>query len=82
VNTLLTPRPLTLQTSGYWFAAFLVLAVVPFWPTYFGRLPARIDLLTHAHAALMAIWLGMLIAQPFLIRRDRRPLHRLIGRAS
>ncbi len=79
---LLRPRPLTLQTSGYWFAAFLAITVAAFWPSYFGRLPVRIDLLTHAHAALMTIWLGMLVAQPFLIRRHRRPLHRLIGRTS
>jgi hypothetical protein len=79
---MLRPRPLTLHTSGYWFAGFLILALIAFWPSYFGRLPARVDVLTHAHAALMTIWLGMLIAQPFLIRRGRRPLHRLIGRTS
>ena len=82
MNGLLKARPLTLHTSGYWFAAFLVLTVAAFWPSYFGLLPARLDLLTHAHAALMTIWLAMLIAQPFLIRRDRRPIHRLIGRTS
>ena len=82
MNGLLKPRPLTLQSSGYWFATFLALAVIAFWPTYFGRLPARIDLLTHVHAALMTIWLALLIAQPFLIRREHRPLHRRLGRAS
>ena len=82
MNGLLKARPLTLHTSGYWSAGFLVLAVAGFWPSYFGLLPARLDLLTHAHAALMTIWLAMLIAQPFLIRRDRRPAHRLIGRTS
>ena len=82
IQQLLKPRPLTLHTSRYWFAAFLVVATIAFWPSYFGRLPARLDLLTHAHAALMTIWLGMLIVEPFLIRRDRRPLHRAIGRAS
>lgn len=79
---MLTARPLTLHTSGYWFAGFLVLALIAFWPTYFGRLRARIDALTHVHAALMTIWLGMLIVQPFLIRRGRRPVHRMIGRGS
>ena len=82
ITGLFKPRPLTLHTSGYWFAAFLVASIAAFWPSYFGRLPARLDVLTHAHAALMTIWLSMLIAQPFLIRRERRPLHRLIGRAS
>lgn len=40
------------------------------------------DLLTHVHAALMTIWCLMLIAQPFLIRRNLRPWHRAIGRFS
>ncbi len=77
-----TPHALTLQASGYWFAVLLVLSLIAFWPSYFGRLPAPVDVLTHVHAALMTIWLCLLIAQPFLIRRDRRPLHRLLGRTS
>ncbi len=76
------PRTLTFHTSGYWFAAFLAVTLLAFWPTYFAKLPARLDFYTHAHAAMMTMWLGMLIAQPFLIRRQRRPLHRVIGRLS
>jgi hypothetical protein len=79
---LLKARPLTLQSSGSWFAAFFALTLVAFWPTYFSLLPAGPDFLTHAHAALMTLWLCMLIAQPFLIRRDRRPIHRALGRTS
>lgn len=82
IGALFKARPLTLHTSGYWFAAFSAATAMAFWPSYFGLLPARLDMLTHAHAALMTIWLGMLIAQPFLIKRGRRPLHRMIGRAS
>ncbi len=82
MNGTLKARPLTLHNSGYGFAGFLIVTLVAFWPSYFGRLPARLDVLTHAHAALMTIWIGMLIAQPFLIRRDRRPMHRALGRLS
>lgn len=75
-------RPLTLHNSGYWFAGFLLIAFFAFWPTYFAKLPAKMDFYTHAHAVLMTIWLAMLIAQPFLIRKNLRGWHRAIGRAS
>lgn len=35
-----------------------------------------------AGSVAMALWLLMLISQAFLIRTDRRTLHRLAGRAS
>jgi hypothetical protein len=75
-------RPLTLLNSGYWFAAFFALTLFAFWPSYFSKLPARVDIYTHVHAVLMTIWFGMLIAQPILIRRTRRDWHRAIGRVS
>lgn len=78
----LRPRVLTLQSSGYWFIGFLVLALMAFWPRYLSLLPSRIDIYTHVHAALMTMWCGLLIAQPFLIRGGRRAWHRLLGRAS
>lgn len=75
-------RPLTLQRSGYWFAGFLVVTLFAFWPTYFSKLPARMDIYTHLHAVFMTMWFGLLIAQPFLIRREGRKLHRFLGRFS
>jgi hypothetical protein len=75
-------RPLTMRNSGWVFAAFLVVTLFAFWPSYFAKLPARVDVYTHAHAALMTVWFGLLIAQPFLIRRDLRGIHRFLGRFS
>jgi len=75
-------RPLTLLNSGYWFAGFFLVSLVAFWPTYFSRLPARMDVYTHLHAGLMTVWFGLLIAQPILIRRGRRGWHRALGRLS
>lgn len=75
-------RPLTLQNSGYWFVAFLLLTLFAFWPSYVSKLPARMDLYTHAHAVLMTLWFGLLIAQPFLVRRGLRVWHRRLGRVS
>jgi uncharacterized membrane protein YozB (DUF420 family) len=75
-------RPLTFATSGYWFAAFFLVTLFAFWPTYFSKLPARMDVYTHVHAVLMTAWFGLLVAQPFLIRRERRVWHRRLGRTS
>ena len=74
--------PLVLHRSGYWFAGFLVVTLFAFWPSYFAKLPARMDIYTHLHAVLMTMWFGLLIAQPFLIRRERRVWHRALGRFS
>jgi hypothetical protein len=76
-------RPLTLHNSGWWFAAFLAFTVFAFWPSYFGKLPRGTgDVYTHLHSVLMTVWFGMLIAQPFLARGNKRPIHRQLGRLS
>ena len=77
-----TTRPATFRTSGYYFLGFLVVAIVAFWPSYFGRELSEIDSYTHFHVAMMVIWFGLLIAQPFLIRRGMLSIHRRVGRVS
>lgn len=78
----LPARPLTLRNSGYVCAAFFLVTLFAFWPTYFAKLPGEMDFYTHAHAALMSLWFALLIAQPFLIRREWRRTHRILGRTS
>jgi hypothetical protein len=70
-----------LAASGPWFAAFLVVALVAFWPTYLSRV-STLDAYTHAHALTAALWMLMLAAQPMAIRAGRRDLHRAFGRTS
>lgn len=77
-----TIRPATFRTSGYYFLGLLVVAIVAFWPSYFGRELVRIDSYTHFHVAMMLLWFGLLIAQPFLIRRGMLPVHRRLGSVS
>lgn len=64
------------------FAALSVAAAFAFWPQYLSKLPRGIDGHTHLHAALMTLWLALLVAQPLLIQRGRRALHRALGSAS
>ncbi len=66
----------------YFFAAFLAAAFISFWPTYFARIGDIPSWRVHAHGALMLAWLLLLIAQAWLIRAQRRPWHRMLGKVS
>jgi hypothetical protein len=67
---------------GYWFLFYIVLAAAGFYTTYFSRLSASMPPFIHIHFVLMALWLIMLIAQPFLIKYKKLSWHRLLGKAS
>jgi len=60
-----------------------LIALVGFWPTYFGPLVSgrvNVSPLLHVHAAVQTAWLGMFIAQIVLARTGRRTLHMQAGR--
>lgn len=67
---------------GYWFLVFIVLAFAGFYTTYFTRIFEPTPAIIHIHFVLMALWLAMLIAQPFLIKYKKLQLHRLLGKVS
>ncbi len=67
---------------GYWFLSFIVLAFAGFYTTYFIIIFEPTPVLIHAHFVLMALWILMLIAQPFLIKFKKLSWHRLLGKAS
>jgi hypothetical protein len=77
--------------SAYYFIVLLLLAVIGFWNSYFSKFFggienaakfSEIDGYTHFHAAMMLLWVGMLITQAFLIRFNKRSLHKAIGKFS
>ena len=71
-----------LRNSVYFFGALALFAIAAFWPTYLSRIAAVDELHVHAHGVVLALWLLMLITQAFLIRTNRRPIHKLLGKAS
>ena len=71
-----------LRNSGYGFALLSLSAVAAFWPGYLSRSFATIDGTTHVHAAVMASWCALLVAQPFLIRSGKVAWHRALGKLS
>jgi hypothetical protein len=67
---------------GYWFLLFILLVFAGFYHTYFSVLFQPVKPVIHIHFVLMAVWIAMLIVQPFLIKYKKPALHRLIGRIS
>jgi hypothetical protein len=71
------------RNSGYFFLGLFGLALIAFWPQYGARLAGGgISGLIHFHAAVMTLWFGLLIIQPFLLRAGRRSWHRALGKLS
>lgn len=69
---------------SFLFLALLLISIAGFWKTYLIRFPAFDGLVTahHLHGFIMLLWLGLLIAQPLLIRAKNIELHRILGKAS
>ena len=67
---------------GYYFIGLLILVILGFWQSYFSKPFTDIDSYTHFHAMTMLLWIGMLIAQAFLIRFKKQTVHRIVGKFS
>ena len=76
------PLPALYRHSARFFALFLALTVLAFWPSYFARLFEQPNLWFHAHGVVLTLWLVLLVVQAQLIRTHRRGLHRLLGKLS
>jgi hypothetical protein len=68
--------------QAYWYVvALFPLVGLAFWPGYFSIFPT-VPFALHAHGAAGTLWIGMLAGQSWLIREDRRDIHRKLGIAS
>lgn len=65
-----------------YFILFFLMAVVAFWPGYFGQIFGDVDGHFHRHGLSMTLWLMMLILQATLIRKAKFTQHRWVGKAS
>lgn len=73
------------QNSGYYYLAFLVLAFIGFWPSYFSKFfdgTADFSQYFQFHVGTALLWVAMLVIQPLLIQRRKYALHRTIGKFS
>ncbi|MBK6750108.1 MAG: hypothetical protein IPG67_08895 [Acidobacteria bacterium] len=76
------PKQFEAARGWPYFAALFVIAILAFWPSYFSPGLGTSSVYTHIHAATAALWMCMLIVQPWLIRTYRFDLHRTVGLAS
>ena len=67
------------NNSVFFLALIPLFAVWGFWVTYFTRPAGSIAIHEHLHGVAMFAWLGLLVLQAFLIRTNRRSLHRQTG---
>jgi hypothetical protein len=68
--------------SSVFYAGLTALAVVAFWPGYLAMPKLAFGGWTHFHVATAALWMLLLMVQPWAIRTGRRGLHVALGRAS
>ncbi len=69
------------RNAFIYFALALLLAVIGFFPSYFGNL-RNTDAVHHFHGIVATIWMLGLITQSWLIRERMISAHRTIGRMS
>ena len=67
---------------GYWMMLFILAAFGGFYHSYFSVFFEPHPSFIHFHFIFMALWLGIVIAQPLLIRFKKLALHRKVGRVS
>jgi len=73
------------RNVGYVFLLLIPMAVWAFYKSYIIRSPdinVNIDVYIHMHAAVSAVWIGLLISQPLLIRYKKYELHKWFGKIS
>ena len=71
--------------SGYFFIGLVGIAILGFWPTYFSKFLNRTENYSfyfHFHAAMMSLWIVLLIIQPILIRKNKLIIHKFIGKLT
>ncbi|MBL7851657.1 MAG: hypothetical protein JNN04_12200 [Cyclobacteriaceae bacterium] len=74
-------RDTAFRNLGYYILLYLPLAAVAFHTTYFSVIEGQTPV-THVHFVVMALWLGLSITQPLLIRYRQTGWHRTIGKFS
>ena len=78
-----SPKPTVLQDNiGFLFIGIWLCALIGFHKTYTIFFPQFKDFqwVQHFHGAVLMSWTLMLIVQPFLIRFNKRKVHRTLGK--
>ncbi len=79
---LMNLNKLLYKDIGFYFVAFLLLAIWAFWPKYFSHVLTDIEPHIHFHGITMTLWCLTLISQGLLIRTKNYKTHRIVGKLS
>ena len=66
--------------TGYWFLLLIPLVAIGFYPTYFAVFLEPASPIIHVHFTLMAVWIVILMVQPFLFKYKKLSVHRAVGK--
>ncbi|MGK2864962.1 MAG: hypothetical protein ACSLE0_23720 [Chitinophagaceae bacterium] len=75
----------TYKYLGYFLLLLIPLIFAGFYHSYFKTFPnfgENIEAVLHTHAVIAAIWVAILIVQPFLIVNKKVAWHRRVGKLS
>lgn len=73
--------PVFYSNSPLYFGILLIVALVGFFPSYYGRI-GDAKMVHQFHGAMATLWMLLLIGQGWLMRTRRLTLHRAVGKAS
>lgn len=66
----------------WWLLLLVPLTIIGFYPTYFSKLLSPMANVFHLHAIFIMFWILMAIIQPFLVKKNKLKMHRIIGKIS
>ncbi|MFZ1288558.1 MAG: hypothetical protein WAR79_00590 [Melioribacteraceae bacterium] len=67
---------------NWWLLLLLPLIFFGFYPSYFAKLFSSLPDIIHLHAFFMLLWITIAITQPFLIKKNKLKIHRIVGKIS
>jgi hypothetical protein len=70
------------RNAAFVLAALFTFSLWGFWPNYFSKLLDQPNWRFHFHAAMLVSWCTLMVAQAYLIRINKRSLHRATGKLS
>ena len=70
------------KNSAVVLSAVFLLSFWAFWPDYLSGALTQVDWRVHFHAITLSLWCVLMVMQAYLIRSNRRSIHRQTGKLS
>jgi len=70
------------KNSAIVLSAVFLLSFWAFWPAYLSGALTQVDWRVHFHAVALSSWCVLMVIQAYLIRSNRRSIHKQIGKLS